>query len=108
MQTTHLSSVVMRRVHTIHAIRPVFSMTSVAALVLILSLWALGREVWISQVLTNFSGVATSPAHVLAFLESAFVNTRFIVQALTIVAGGALVYTLREVTRLTMLRTRFA
>jgi hypothetical protein len=98
--TTHssISNTVMRRVRIIHAVRPLLSSTALGSLLFLLALYGIGREVWVSHVLQNFAMVAKTGS-VLTFLTTAFVNTRFVVQVLVVLAAGAFVYTLRELAR---------
>jgi hypothetical protein len=70
---------VMRRVHTIHAVRPLLSGTALAAVLSIGSLYLIGRKVWVARVLENMP----NPVHVasvLRFFEAAFFNTNTVVR----------------------------
>jgi hypothetical protein len=96
--STSISNTVMRRVRVIHAMRPLLSGSALASVLFLLAVWGIGREVWVAHVLQNFMEVERS-GNILSFLVSAFVNTRFIVQVLTIIAGGAFVYALHETAR---------
>jgi hypothetical protein len=98
---------VMRRVHTIHAVRPFLSGTALASALLLLAIWGIGREVWVAHVVQNLEEVARSGS-VLNFLVAAFMNTRFIVQVLTLVAASALVYTFAEFIRALTPARRYA
>lgn len=80
----------MRRVKIVHGLRPFLSPTAFATLLFLGAVWGIGREVWVAHVLQNLA-VVHSPEGALAFVASAFLNTRFIVQVLTILAGGAFV-----------------
>jgi hypothetical protein len=95
---SEIERVVMRRVHTVRMLRLVVNGASASALVLFLSLYAIGREVWVAKVLTN------GPEGLLGrllYLEYAFLHTQVAVQVLTLLAVGAVVYLARETVRLT-------
>ncbi len=92
--SSSISSTVMRRVHVVHAVRPFLSGTALGSLLFLLAVWGIGREVWVSHVVQNLEQVGF--ASTINFLVSAFLNTRFIVQALTLIAAGALVYTVSD------------
>ncbi len=101
-----ISNTVMQRVRVIHAVRPLLSGRALGSLLFLLALWGLGREVWVAHVVQNLgqAGLAST----LNFLVAAFLNTRFIVQALTIVAGAALVYTTSDFFRAIRHTPRFS
>lgn len=87
----------MRRVRTVRMLRFVINGASASALVLFLSLYAIGREVWVAKVLSN--GPQDLMGRLL-YLEYAFLNTQLGVQVLTVLAVGAVVYLAREIVRL--------
>jgi hypothetical protein len=107
MNQTHTSKIVMRRVRTVHALRPFISPTAGAAVLFAGALWGIGREVWVAHVLSNL-GAVVSPETALTFVVSAFVNTRFIVQVLTVLAGGAFVWLAYEMPRVVLPSRQFA
>ncbi len=84
---------VMRRVHIIRALRLLSSGTVVATLVLLLTLWGIGREVWVAHV---FANGPQGPLGHLQYLSYAFFHTRLLVQTLVVVSGMSLVYLARE------------
>lgn len=95
---SNIERVVMRRVHTVHFIRPFFSVGALAFVVLTAALWGIGREVWVAHVLEN----APHSGGVLAigrFYLAAFENTRFLVQVLALTTLATLVYLARETSR---------
>ncbi|HEV7121559.1 MAG TPA: hypothetical protein VGN56_01880 [Candidatus Paceibacterota bacterium] len=103
---SHIKQNVMRRVHTIHAVRPLFSGTAFAALLALGSLYLIGRKVWVARVFENMP----NPVHVasvLRFFEAAFFNTNSIVQALCIVTAFSFVWLVRDAVR-TLPMLRFA
>jgi hypothetical protein len=106
--TTHssISNTVMRRVRIIHAVRPLLSSTALGSLLFLLALYGIGREVWVAHVVQNLEQVGM--ASTLNFLIAAFLNTRFIVQVLTLIAGGAFVYTLADFLRTVRFTNKFA
>ncbi len=89
-----VSRTVMRRVRILYGIRaatPVFA----ASFLFVLALWGIGREVWVAKVFENMSSHADAPG-MLSFLTSAFLNTDIVVQALSILALGALIWLARS------------
>jgi hypothetical protein len=96
--TSSISNTVMRRVRIIHAVRPLLSGTALGSFLFLLAVWGIGREVWVSHIIANMPSVQDISA-LSRFIIAAFLNTRFIVQVLTLVAGAALVYTLADFLR---------
>ncbi|MDO8408258.1 MAG: hypothetical protein Q7S95_03425 [bacterium] len=95
---SNIERVVMRRVHTIHFIRPFFSVEALAFAVFAAALWGIGREVWVAHVFQN----APHSENVFAtirFYFSAFENTRLLVQVLALTTFAALIYLARETAR---------
>ena len=88
MTTSHISHTVMKRVHRIHTLRLLFSPLPTSVVLFAISLSVFGREVWVAHVLQNISTVHT-PEALLTFCVSAFLNTRFVVQVVTILMAGA-------------------
>ena len=86
-----LKKSVMLRVRTVHATRRIFSNTTLSVAVFVLALWGIGREVWVARVFHNAPSLTNVVAAAHFFLY-AFLDTRHIVQVLTIVALGALVW----------------
>jgi len=107
-------SIVMSRVRTIHALQMVFNTTVASIGIFILALYGIGREVWVSRVLQNMPSPmnAANFGAVLHFYMSAFMDTRHIVQFLSIVALVAviwLVYNITvQITKTTRTSLRFA
>lgn len=85
----------MRRVRTIHAVRPFTGGTALAAVFLVLSLYAIGRAVFVAQVFRNMPAVEDVFA-VSRFFLSAFLNTDFVVQALTIFVAASALWMVRD------------
>ncbi len=102
-----ISQNVMRRVHIIRAVRPLLSGTALASVLFLLAVWGIGREVWVAHVLQNMPSVIDVSA-LVRFLIAAFLNTRVIVQVLTVIAGAAFVYALHDMARGWSTETRFA
>lgn len=98
MEQTSISRTVMRRVRVIHAVRPFFSGASLAALLFILALWGIGREVWVARVFENMPSVRDIAA-VARFMLAAFEHTHLTVQALSLVALLALVWMMVDAVR---------
>ena len=105
MNQSRIQENVMRRVRTIHTLRPLVSTTALSAFLLLGALWGIGREVWVARVFENMPSL--SDAAVLSrFMLSAFLHTDFLVQALSVLAIAAFVWlvsdglrTLRSVPR---------
>jgi hypothetical protein len=102
-----VSNTVMRRVRVIHAVRPLLSGTTLASALFLLAVWGIGREVWVAHVIENMPS-ATDISALTRFLVSAFINTKFIVQVLSIIAGGAFVYAVHEFSKSFSAPQRFA
>jgi len=89
---------VMNRVRTIHTVRPFTSGTAVALFLIVLSLYAIGRFIFVAQVFRNMP----SPADIGAFLNFfvvAFMHTDFIVQVLSVLVVASLIWVARDVVR---------
>jgi len=93
---SNIERIVMRRVRAIRMLRPIISADVLAALVLVLALWGIGREVWVARVFAN--GPQDAIGHAL-YLAYAFEHTRIIVQMLTLTTATALIYLARETAR---------
>ncbi len=87
---------VMRRVRIIRTLRPLVSMETIASLILILTLWGIGREVWVARVFQNAPQDFLQLPH---FYLAAFSHTRTIVQALTVFTLASVIYLARETAR---------
>lgn len=85
----------MRRVRTIHAVRPLISTTAFSAFLLFGALWGIGTQVWVAQVYANMPAVGDIPA-LATFVLAAFAHTEFLVQALTVLALAAAVWVVRD------------
>ena len=89
---------VMRRVRTIHVVRPFTSGTAVAFALLGVSLYAIGRFVFVAQVFRNMPAIEDVGA-VTRFLVDAFARTDFVVQLLTLLTVVATLWMLRDIGR---------
>jgi hypothetical protein len=87
---------VMRRVHIIRIVKPIISSAALAAVVCILALWGIGREVWVARVFSN--GPQNFVGHTL-YLVYAFEHTRLVVQSLVLLTFASVIYLAREVAR---------
>lgn len=87
---------VMRRVRIIRVLKPIISSAALAAVICVLALWGIGREVWVARVFTN--GPQSFFGHSL-YLVYAFEHTRLVVQSLTILVVASFVYLAREVAK---------
>ncbi len=98
MTTTSIHTNVMRRVRTIYAVRKAASGTTLSIAALAVSLYFIGREVWVARIWEN----APSLAHLDAFarfVTYAFTHTDISVQAFFVISIFALVWLAREVAR---------
>lgn len=87
----------MRRVRAIHLLRAVSSI-ALSAMLLLLALYTIGREVWVSKVVENVLALA-NPSSMLAYLASAFLHTDLLVQVVSVIAVFATVWLARELAR---------
>ena len=87
----------MRRIYLIRMLRVIVSGSVAACLILLLSLWGIGREVWVAKVFTN--GPQDFVGH-LRYLLYAFSDTRISVQVLTLLTAASCIWLAREVARL--------
>jgi hypothetical protein len=103
----NLRRTVMRRVRIIRTVRPFMSSAALSAYLLVLSLHAIGREVFVAQVWRNIP--SADPVTLLRFAEAAFLNTTFLVQGLSILSAAAMTWLARECIRtLAAQHARFA
>lgn len=107
MTTSSLQQNVMRRIRIIRTLRLAFSPLPTSVALFGISLAVFGREVWVAHVLQNLAFVH-SPESFLAFVVSAFLNTRFVVQMVTILMGGAVLWFAYGIQRLLTTPYRFA
>lgn len=94
---TDIERIVMRRVHRIRVLRVIISGGVFAALLSVLLLWGIGREVWVAHV---FQNAPTNFADIPNFYLAAFLNTRALVQALILLTITSFLYFVRELVRL--------
>lgn len=71
-----------------------------------LSLYLLGREVFVAQVFRNMP--SADVIAIIRFMEAAFMNTTFMVQTLTVLAAIAGLWLVRECVRLLDVEVRYA
>lgn len=93
---TDIEKNVMRRVRKIYILRMIVSGAVFAASLTLLALYGIGREVWVAMVFKN--GPSGFLAHTL-YLAYAFEHTRFVVQALSLIALVSVIYLARETAR---------
>ncbi len=86
---TEIEKNVMRRIYRIRILYGIFSLATASLLLLVLSLWGIGREVWVAAVFAN--GPQNFSGHLL-YLLYAFLHTRLIVQFLCLVVLASLFY----------------
>jgi hypothetical protein len=85
----------MRRIRFIRAVRPFMSNLALALALLGVSLYFLGREVFVAQVFRNLAGIY-DPVAALRFFETAFLNTELAVQLLSVCALLGFAWLMRE------------
>lgn len=103
---TDIQRNVMRRVRIIHTLRPFTERLAGAFVLLGISLYLIGREVFVTQVFRNMP--TADAGAVFRFLEVAFLNTTFLVQALTVLAALGGLWLARECVRLLVPTHRYA
>ncbi len=91
-----IESVVMRRVRVIHYSRLLLSGSALALVIAALALYGIGREVWVAKVFENVPGDFLGA---IQFFLYAFGHTEFLVQALTLVTGAAVLWVLKDIGR---------
>ena len=67
------------------------STTVFSVAVFVVALWGIGREVWVGRVFQNMPSLTDFTA-VMHFYLAAFMDTRFVVQVLTLLTVGAFVW----------------
>ncbi|HET9641421.1 MAG TPA: hypothetical protein VFP46_01050 [Candidatus Paceibacterota bacterium] len=91
---TKIERIVMQRVYLIRALRVAASGSVLSALVSLLALWGIGREVWIARVLQN---QPHDLGELVRFYTAAFLHTHLIVQILVVLLVGSFVFLAREI-----------
>jgi len=87
-----IEQTVMRRVRTIHRLRPLISFGALASVVTVVALYGIGREVWVVRVFEN------SPQDMVGrflYFVYAFEHTRFVVQSLVVLTLASTLYLAR-------------
>lgn len=107
MNQSKIHTNVMRRVHTIHVLRPLMTTTALSTLAFLLALWGIGRQVWVAQVLNNMPSLADGAA-VMRFMLAAFAHTEFLVQALIVLALAAVLWLVSDAVKNLRHLSRFA
>lgn len=97
----------MRRVHALWVLGLVFSNTSSAIFVSAVSLYLIGREVFVAKVIENMLSM-TDAAALLRFFVSALTQTEFTVQALCLTLALTLVWFVRRLMHPFLRIRRFA
>jgi hypothetical protein len=90
-----MQNTVMRRVRTVHAFRPLFSASGVSVVVFVAALWGVGREVWVARVFQNEPSL-TNISAIAHFYLLAFLDTRLIVQILSVLVIAAFISFVRN------------
>ena len=72
---------VMRRVRTVHAVRPWLRTRMLSLIAIVVGLVGIGHEVFVAQVIANMPSV-TDVAALTRFFASALFNTEFAVQVM--------------------------
>jgi hypothetical protein len=103
MNSSRIQEIVMRRVRTIHALRTSATGAGISVLMLIASLYFIGREVWVARVFQNMPRITDVPA-VLRFGIAAFSHTHPVVQILVLFVFAAVLWFFRETYRVIVIR----
>ena len=96
-ETTNIERVVMRRVYRISWLRIVISGSVFSLALALLTLYGLGREVWVARVFDNGPDDLIGQAFYLIY---AFEHTRFVVQGLVVICIASFLFLARELARL--------
>ncbi len=105
---TEIRTIVMRRVRTIHALRASATSVGVSILILAVSLYFIGREVWVARVFENMPNVEHVSA-LFSFFSSAFLTTEFAVQVLVVLMLLAIAWLVRGIGKVLFIQPmRFA
>ena len=92
MELNNIKTIVMGRVRAIHVLQMFLTTTALSVVAFAVSLWGVGREVWVSRVLQNEPAISfthLSLTNISAFVHfyiSAFLDTRFVVQVLVVLS----------------------
>jgi hypothetical protein len=97
----------MQRVRFIHTLRTLVAGPFAALLLLAISLWGIGREVWVARVFQNMPSTSDVGAF-FRFFESAFIHTDIVVQVLCVAAVIALCWMVRDIVHGIAVSMRFA
>ncbi len=95
---SRIKSNVLRRARFIRTARPLLSGTVLGSVATVLALYAIGREVWVARILENVP-VQSGMVATARFFESAFLNTSFVVQALSLVLVFGMLWVARDTAR---------
>ncbi len=96
MGETNIEKNVMRRVRLIRLLALIISTAMLAALTFIAALWGIGKEVWVARV---FQNAPTDFTHLADFYLAAFLQTRLVVQVLSVLTLASLIYLILEAVR---------
>jgi cell division protein FtsX len=93
---SNIERTVMQRVHLIRALRYAISGAVLSLLLSFISLWGIGRTVWVARV---FENAPHDSFGLVWFYWNAFLHTRLAVEVLCVILFGTLVYTFLELSR---------
>ena len=97
-ELNNIKTIVMGRVRAIHVLQMFLTTTALSVVAFVVSLWGVGREVWVSRVLQNEPSVSLAHFSIsnlyalVNFYATAFVDTRLVVQVLVVVSAMALAW----------------
>ncbi|MDB4992080.1 MAG: hypothetical protein JWL75_325 [Parcubacteria group bacterium] len=103
MTNSRIQDIVMLRVRTIHALRSSTTGAGLSVLILISSLYLIGRKVWVARVFQNMPRLEDVPA-LLRFSFYAFSHTNPVVQILALLVLAASIWFVREMYRVVTIR----
>jgi len=92
---TNTKTIVMSRVRAIHTMRPFVSTGALCVVLVVASVYAVSRAVWVEMVFRNMPSVTDVTAFI-NFFAYAFIHTGVAVQAFSIVALLAAGFLIRE------------
>lgn len=107
MENTNIKNVVMRRVRTMHALRPLLGAGGFSLAVSVVSLFLIGRLVFVAQVFRNMPSLADIQG-VATFFVSALLHTDTLVQLLVLAAVLAAIIAARSFAQTLAAVTRYA
>lgn len=95
MTDSRTKKIVMSRVRAINFMRPFVSTGALSVALIVVSVYAVSREVWVEMILRNMPRI-TDVGAVMNFFTYAFLHTGLLVQAFSVVALVSAFFLIRE------------